>query len=182
MMETEQTAGIPAIDQSIGHLEQLYQTVTGREAPPPETPYAPIPAEKDPAQHVEKQLDRLLQLLGQTEFDRRPKPAWAPPVSVWESDTDVLVSVDLPGVTREQVEIVAHGRLLTITGERTAPGGQEFRLRTLESPIGAFRRAILLPSTSRVIEPKAEMRQGVLELRFPKEPGQDTTPRPIRVH
>ncbi len=182
MMETEQTAGMPAIDQSIGHLEQLYQTVTGREAPALETPYAPIPAEKDPAQHVEKQLDRLLQLLGQMEFDRRPKPAWTPPVSVWESDTEVLVSVDLPGVAREQVELVAHGRLLTITGERPAPGGQEFRLRTSESPIGTFRRAILLPSLSRPIEPKAEMKQGVLELRIPKEPGQDTTPRPIRIH
>ena len=44
MMETEQTAGMPAIDQSIGHLEQLYQTVTGREAPAPETP-APVAAD-----------------------------------------------------------------------------------------------------------------------------------------
>jgi HSP20 family protein len=181
MMETEQTA-VPAIDQSIGHLEQLYQTVTGREAPPVETPYAPIPAEKDPAQHVEKQLDRLLQALGRMEFDSRPKPAWSPPVSVRESATEVLVTVDLPGVTREQVEIVAHGRLLTITGERPAPGGPEFRLRTAESPVGLFRRAILLPLLSRPIEPKAEMKQGVLELRIPKEPGQDTTPRPIRVH
>jgi len=182
MMETEQTAGMPAIDQSIGHLEQLYQTVTGREAPFPETPYAPIPAEKDPVQHVEKQLDRLLQLLGQMEFDSRPKPAWAPPVSVWESDTEWLVSVDLPGVTREQVEIVTRGKLLTITGARPAPGGQEFRLRTSEFPIGTFRRAIFLQSLSRPIEPKAEMKHGVLELRIPKEPGQDTTPRSIRVH
>jgi HSP20 family protein len=182
MMETEQTAAVPAIDQSIGQLEQLYRTVTGREAPSLENPYAPIPAEKDPAQHVENQLDRLLQALGQIEFDTRPKPAWTPPVSVWESDSEVLVTVDFPGVTREQVEIVAHGRLVTITGARPAPGGPEFRLRTSESPIGPFRRAILLPPRSRPTEPKAEMKQGVLELRIPKEPGQDTTPRSIRVH
>ena len=182
MMETEQAAAVPAIEQSIGRLEQLYQAVTGREAPPLETPYAPIPAEKDPTLHVEKQLDRLIQLLGQTEFGSQPKPAWAPPVAVWESDTEVLVSVDLPGVTREQVEIVTHGKLLTITGARQAPGGHEFRLRASEAPIGTFRRAILLPSLTRPIEPKAEMKQGVLELRIPKEPGQDTTPRSIRVH
>jgi HSP20 family protein len=182
MMESEQAAAMPAIDESIGRLEQLYRTVTGRDAPPGETPYAPIPAEKDPTQHVEKQLDRLLQVLNQIELDSRPKPAWSPPLSVWESDTEFLVSVDLPGVTREQVEIVTHGKLLTITGTRRAPGSHEFRLRMAECPVGPFRRAVLLPALSRPVEPKAELREGVLEVRIPKEPGQITTPKPIRVH
>jgi HSP20 family protein len=182
MMEAEQTAAMPAIDESIGRLEQLYRAVTGREAPSVETPYAPIPAEKDPTHHVEKQLDRLLQLLNRIEGDSRPELAWSPPVSVWENDTEVLVSVDLPGVTREQVEIVTHGRMLTISGARGAPGSPDFRLRKAESPIGRFRRAVLLPSLSRPVEPKAEMRDGVLELRIPKEPGQVTTPKSVRVH
>jgi HSP20 family protein len=182
MMESEQTAGSPAIDESIGRLEQLYQTVTGREAPAVETPYAPIPAEKDPTQHVEKQLDRLLQLLGRVELDSKPSPAWTPLLSVWESDAEILVSVDLPGVAREQVEIVAQGKLLTITGARRAPGTDEFRVKMAEFPIGSFRRAVFLPALSRIGEPKAEMKNGVLEIRIQKEPGQVTTPKPVRVH
>lgn len=183
MMETEQTTStMPAIDESIGRLEDLYQTVTGREAPPAETPYSPIPAEKDPTQHVERQLDRLLQLMNQVALDSRPKPAWSPPVSVWESDTEVLVCADLPGVRKEQVEIVTHGRLLTITGARPAPGGQDFRLRMAESPIGPFRRAVLLPAHSRPVEPKAEIKDGVLEVRILKEPGHGLTPKTVRVH
>jgi HSP20 family protein len=182
MMETEEAVAMPAIEESIGRLEQLYQTVTGREAPSREAPYAPIPAEKDPTQHVERQLDRLLQLLNQVELDRNPKPAWSPRISVWETEAEVLVSVDLPGVTKEQVEIVTHGKLLTITGTRRAPGSPDFRLRSAESPIGPFRRAVLLTSITRPAEPKAELKDGVLEVRIAKEPGQVSTPKSIRVH
>jgi HSP20 family protein len=182
MMESEQTAGSPAIDESIGRLEHLYRAVTGRDAPNADDVYAPIPAEKDPTQHVERQLDRLLQVLNQVQIDSRPTPAWSPPVSVWENDAEVLVTVDLPGVTREQIEIVTHGRLLTITGARRPPGASDFRLRTAEAPLGPFRRGVLLPPLSRPVEPKAELKDGILELRIPKEPGQVTTPKPIRVH
>jgi HSP20 family protein len=182
MMETEEAVAMPAIDESIGRLEQLYRTVTGREAASGETAYAPIPAEKDPTQHVEKQLDRLLQALNRVELDSRPRPVWNPPVAVWENDSEILVNVDLPGVARDQVEIVTHGKLLTITGSRRAPGSSDFRLRGAESPIGPFRRSILMTSTTRAVEPKAEMKDGVLEIRIPKEPGQVTTPKAVRIH
>lgn len=182
MIETEEAVAMPAVDESIGRLEQLYRVVTGRDAPVGETPYAPIPAEKDPREHVEKQLDRLLQLLNQIGTDSRPRPAWTPPVSVWENDSEILISVDLPGVTRDQIEIVTHGKLLTITGYRRAPGSPDFRIRSAESAIGPFRRAILLTSLTRPAEPKAEIRDGILEVRIPKEPGQVTTPKPVRVH
>jgi HSP20 family protein len=182
MIETEEAVAMPAIDESIGRLEQLYRTVTGREAPSGDTTYAPIPAEKDPTQHVEKQLDRLLQVLNRVELDGRPRPAWNPPVSVWENDSEILVNVDLPGVAREQVEIVAHGKLLTITGSRRAPGSPDFRLRGAEYAIGPFRRSFLLTSITRPVDPKAEMKDGVLEIRIPKEPGQVTTPKAVRVH
>jgi HSP20 family protein len=182
MMEGEQTTALPALDDSIGRLEQLYQAVTGREAPPADAPYAPIPAERDPTQHVERQLDRLLLVLDQVEINGRPKPAWAPPLSVWESDGEILVCVDLPGVTRDQVEIVTQGKLLTVRGARRAPGGRDLRMRMAEYPTGTFRRTVHLPSLARVTEPKAELKDGVLEIRIAKEPAQVTTPKSVRVH
>jgi HSP20 family protein len=181
MMETEEAVATPAIDESIGRLEHLYRTVTGREAPSGEATYAPIPAEKDPTQHVEKQLDRLLKLLNPIELDRQLGPAWNPPVSVWDNDSEILINVDLPGVARDQVGIVTHGKLLTITGSRRAPDGADFRLRSAECAIGPFRRSILLASITRAVEPKAEMKDGVLEIRIPKEPAQVTTPKAVRV-
>jgi len=47
------------IDEAIHRLEGLYRTVTGKDAPVSDTPYAAIPPEKDAVRHVEEQLDRL---------------------------------------------------------------------------------------------------------------------------
>ncbi len=51
------------IENTIGQVTRLYRAITGREVPVSDTPYAPIPAKKDPVQHVEEQIDRLLEVL-----------------------------------------------------------------------------------------------------------------------
>ena len=127
MPETEHAAGITEIDETIGRMEQLYQTLTGRAAPRNEAPYAPIPAEQDPAEHVEKQLNELLTLLGGLGGGARPLPltSWTPAMSVWESHTEIRICLDLPGVPRDHVQVVAQGKLLTISGNRSAPKTDE---------------------------------------------------------
>lgn len=54
------------VDRTMGQLTRLYRAITGRDVPLSSTPYAPIPANKAPAQHVEEQLDRLLDVLAST--------------------------------------------------------------------------------------------------------------------
>src|SRR5262245_22638011 len=123
MTEPEQEAGATQIEETITRIEQLYQSLTGRALPRGEAPYAPIPAEKDPAEHVEKQLNQLLSLLGELGGEVRPLPqtSWTPAMAVWESHTEIRISLDLPGVTRDVVEVVAQGKILTISGNRPAP-------------------------------------------------------------
>ena len=184
MPETEHAAGITEIDETIGRMEQLYQTLTGRAAPRNEAPYAPIPAEQDPAEHVEKQLNRLLTLLGELGGEVRPVPltSWTPAMSVWESHTEIRICVDLPGVRRDRVQVTAQGKLLTISGTRDVPKNDDFRLHSSEAPIGSFRRTVLVPGGMREGEPRAEMKDGVLEIRIQKESSQVTTPRTVRVN
>ena len=184
MPETEHTAGITEIDETIGRMEQLYQTLTGRAAPRNEAPYAPIPAEQDPAEHVEKQLNELLTLLGGLGGGARPLPltSWTPAMSVWESHTEIRICLDLPGVPRDHVQVVAQGKLLTISGNRSAPKTDELRLHSSEAPIGPFRRTVFIPGGMREHEPRADMKDGVLEIRIEKESSQVTTPRPVRVN
>jgi hypothetical protein len=54
------------VDGTIGQLTRLYRAITGRDVPLSSTPYAPIPANSAPVQHVEEQLARLIDVLAST--------------------------------------------------------------------------------------------------------------------
>jgi HSP20 family protein len=154
-------------DDAIGKVETLYRTLTGHEPPNSEATYAPIPAERDPALHVQEQMERLTRLLGGT--GRQAFTAqWAPPVSLWESRDELLICVDLPAVPRDQLEVGLQGNNLVVSGRRTPPGGEELRLVRAEHGIGPFRRVIPLPVTARTEQMNAWLKDGVLSIRIPR--------------
>ena len=102
-------------------------------------------------------------------------------MSVWESHTQIRICIDLPGVPRDQVQVVAQGKLLTISGQRAINKNEDFRLHSSEAPLGPFRRTVYVPGGMRG-EPTAEMKDGVLEVRIQKESSQVTTPRTVRIN
>ena len=165
-----ETMSTVEIDEAIERTERLYRAMTGDDAPPAgESAYAPIPAEKDPTRHVEEQVDRLLGMLRMTPGRTLAAP-WVPPMSVWDSDQEILVLLDLPGVTRDRVEVGVQGSVLTVSGERASAVPEELRLRINERPLGAFRRTLFVPVGARAAEAAVNMREGVLEIRIPKDP------------
>jgi HSP20 family protein len=180
----EESERMLSIDETIQNVEKLYQAVTGRPAPDPDGNYSPIPAEKDPVEHIEEQLSRLLSAVGQTmqgAEEAVARATWAPPLTVWENDREMVLAFELPGVPRESVQAVMQGNLLTVHGERPARRG-DLALRAAERPVGPFRRTVPLPATTRSVEPAAEMKDGILEIRIPKEGRETAAPREIPVH
>ncbi len=103
-------------------------------------------------------------------------------MSVWESHTEIRICVDLPGIARDQVQVVAQGKLLTISGRRAASKNHDLRLHSSETPFGPFRRTVYIPGGMRETEPRAEMKDGVLEIVIQKESSQVTTPKTVRVN
>lgn len=182
MTEINPTIASMDIDQTVARMEQFYRALTGRDAPPAETEYAPIPAEKDPAEFVERRLNELLELLGAVPEAARTGTAWIPPMSVWESEKEILIRLDLPGVARDQVRVTAQDNVLTVSGNRPDSSDPQFRLRSRECPAGPFRRAMFVPSGLRSGEPLAEMKAGVLEIRIAKESPEVTAPKAVRVN
>jgi len=172
------------IDDTITHLDRLYRAITGREIPASEAVYAPIPAEKDPLQHVQEQVDQLFQLLSDTSVTQRTAmriATWLPSLSVWESSNDVAICLDLPGVSRDNVEVNVHDNILTVSGRRPPPVTNGHRPRMSEQPLGLFRRSILLPAGLRVGELNAHLKEGVLEIRIPRETPITGTTRTVQV-
>lgn len=165
MSETE------SIDTAIEQVERLYQSVTGKDVPAvDDKPYATIPPEKVPEEHVQEQVDRLIQTLGQ--FTGRPaETEWKPQIALWEGKNEVRIAVDLPGVERDAVRVAVSRGMLELSGTRPirTPEDEALKLRYAEHLFGKFRRTMPLPHGARVDQLKAEMRAGVLELRIPKE-------------
>lgn len=102
---------------------------------------------------------------------RRGQYAWSPSVDMYESPSGLTVTVDLPGLTREDVALHVEGRGLVITGERRmSKEPEEGVFHMLERPSGQFSRRIDLPEGLDLSATRAVLREGVLSVSVPRAP------------
>src|SRR5687767_14141226 len=87
---------------------------------------------------------------------------WAPVTDVSETPGQFLLEVDLPGVSRTDIELTVAGRRLELKGVR-APLDVEGRVLVAERPAGSFVRELLLPREF-TQGPEADYREGVLTI------------------
>jgi HSP20 family protein len=73
------------------------------------------------------------------------RPAWEPPVDVYETEDEFIILMALPGVSPENVSIILEDNRLLISGRRNLPIRGEALIRRLEIPYGRFERDIELP-------------------------------------
>jgi HSP20 family protein len=92
-----------------------------------------------------------------------------------ETDTDIRVTAELPGLTDADVDVSVVGNLITIKGEKRSEKeeksdekGREFHM--IERSSGAFRRTMTLPFEIDADTVKAEVKDGVLTVTIPKPP------------
>jgi HSP20 family protein len=107
-------------------------------------------------------------------------PAWAPALDIAEGTDAYLVTVELPGVKLDDLEITLEDGLLTIQGERQFTSeSSEGQYHRVERSSGAFRRAITLPAHVMADAVEASMEDGVLRILVPK--AEDAKPKRIQV-
>lgn len=98
--------------------------------------------------------------------------AWSPPVDIYETDTDVIVAAELPGIKREDIDVTVVGDKLILRGSRTNErDSDDEQFHRMERQYGSFYRAFNLPQ---VVEPEtisAKLAQGVLQVTLPKRSG-----------
>jgi HSP20 family protein len=106
---------------------------------------------------------------------------WVPPVDIYETDNhDLVITADLPDVTRDEIEVTVEHNTLTLKGTRKAPGDvKEGQYRRVERRYGAFSRSFTLPETVDASKVSAEHKNGVLTVRLPFR--EESKPRAIRV-
>jgi HSP20 family protein len=106
--------------------------------------------------------------------------AWAPALDISERKDAYLVTVELPGVEADDLEITMEDGLLTIQGERhVAHDSSEQQFHRVERRYGAFRRSITLPAQVRAEQIEASVDNGVLQILVPKM--EEAKPKRIQV-
>jgi HSP20 family protein len=98
-------------------------------------------------------------------------PGWTPPVDLYETAGEFVLSAELPGLTREQIEIHAEDGRITIRGARTTTVGREIsceQYHRVERGHGSFSRTFALPEAIDVDAITADLRDGVLTIMVPK--------------
>ncbi|MGQ0701534.1 MAG: Hsp20/alpha crystallin family protein [Gemmatimonadales bacterium] len=126
----------------------------------------------EPAQDLFTGLSRLNRLMDEVfgEFDGETiGGAWTPRCDIREDKDYVTISLDLPGVRPEDVQINLENQVLTIRGERQqVEEKKEERWHRYERSSGSFERSFTLPSTVDPDRIEATTENGVLTVRLPK--------------
>jgi HSP20 family protein len=88
-----------------------------------------------------------------------------PPINIWLGDNSVVVTAELPGVTREDVTLNLQEDVLTLEGKREPKLQQEnVNWQRRERAYGTFSRAVQLPFRVGADKVQARFNNGVLEI------------------
>src|SRR5215203_1311886 len=143
-------------------------------------PFQDLRSAQDEMAQMRPMLAHALGLHAQQGNARAETTAWAPALDISERKDAYLVTVELPGVDADDLDITMEDGLLTIQGERHfAHDSSEQQFHRVERRYGAFRRAITLPAHVMAEGIQASADNGVLQILVPKM--EEATPKRIKV-
>ena len=126
----------------------------------------------NPFGSLHREIDRLfedftrgLDTLGQAQVNL------APSMDVAETDNEIVISAEMPGLERKDVEISIDDNVLTIRGEKKVENEQDDKNKNYhltERSYGVFYRVLQLPAGIDPSKVQATMSNGVLKITIPK--------------
>ncbi len=94
----------------------------------------------------------------------------APPVDIYETDGEVVIKAELPGVKKEDIDVTIKENAVHIKAERKEEREEKTEnVHRVERFYGRIERVVPLPVDVKAEKAKAEYKDGVLEVRIPKE-------------
>jgi HSP20 family protein len=137
----------------------------------------------EPFRGVSTLQDQINRLFNET-FDHSSEEGnlttWAPAVDIHETEQELVVKADLPGVKAEDLDVRVENNLLTIRGERKFEKKvNEQNYLRVERSYGSFSRSFSLANTVNTEAIKADYKDGVLTLSIPKR--EEAKPKQIKV-
>jgi len=106
--------------------------------------------------------------------------AWVPPIDIFETKDTFVVSMELPGIEPDAVDVSVEDSVLTVKGERRFSSDvDEDSFHRVERRYGQFVRTLSLPATADAEKVVATFDKGVLTIEIPKS--EQAKPRKIEI-
>ncbi len=120
---------------------------------------------------LQQGINRLFEdVFSQTvDYDSESMGTWRPPVDIIDTETAIVIVLEIPGVDKEAVAIEVKENVLSISGERNVDNsvGNGSYMRS-ERVFGRFARSFALPAMIPTEKITASFKDGVLKITIPK--------------
>ena len=117
----------------------------------------------DPFREIEELSQRMDRALGGTQSARL-----SPPVDVHEDETGLELTLDLPGVQPDTIQIEAENNTLTVQAERKYARTEGRTAHRVERAYGTLARTFSVPAKYDLTKVEADFDHGTLTIRVPR--------------
>ena len=131
-------------------------------------------------ERINRMFDDTIRTLHPTDGEELEKGTWAPAVDIYETNDSFVVSADLPGLNKDEIQIDLKDNTLTLKGEKKFEEkvSKDNYIR-VERAYGSFVRSFTLPQNVDPEKIKAKYKEGVLEVTIPKK--EEAKPKQVKV-
>jgi HSP20 family protein len=105
--------------------------------------------------------------------------SWTPRADIYETEENMIVQLDIPGVKIEDVDVQCEKGMLSVKGERKFNEEEKRQYYRVENVYGPFERYFEIPRTLDVEKIEAKYNAGILTLTFPKT--EEAKPKKIEI-
>jgi HSP20 family protein len=139
----------------------------------------------DPFRDLNMLQDRMNRLFDDASRTwRSDEPAattsWSPAVDIFETEGEIVVKAELPGMDRKDIALNLENNVLTLKGERRfQKETKDENYHRIERSYGTFSRAFAIPATVDEEKIRADYKDGVLNILLPKK--EQAKPKQIRI-
>jgi HSP20 family protein len=131
---------------------------------------------------LRERMNRLFEDMATTRGEERDIVAssWTPSVDIYETENEVVLTAEVPGIEEKDIEIKVEDNTLTIKGERKfEKETHEENYHRIERSYGSFFRSFGLPNYVDQDRIEAQHENGVLKIRMPKRA--ELKPRQVKI-
>jgi len=127
-------------------------------------------------------MNRMFDDAGRTWRTDEPAATttWSPAVDIFETEGEIVVKAELPGMERKDIALNLENNVLTVRGERRfVKETKDDNYHRIERSYGTFSRSFSIPATVDEEKIRADYRDGVLKIVLPKK--EQAKPKQIRI-